>query len=629
MECIKLIIMKKNILCFCILFSIFSCKKNVETDNTAPLNKEEVTLRPNVFIMDSTVFRLNSDSVLIKQNKFEFILINNTIPTYKIGDIIVIATNDGYIQKIASITNSTGKIMYTTTNVSMDEVIEHGSFSFNMNSDSLRVVQRGYTQNFSNTTLSGNSQYSLRLISGNVTFDPDWKLDFDFKKTSGLNKFELSCANSVLNADFDLLFSASGNLNINSIDTLKKLTKTFTKNIPVVIPGIPLPIPFPVKVVMDVRLLVRSNLNVSGVFSRTVNISSNNTFGVGVKYENNQWNGIYNFTPVTNFRVKQTSGLLGYNYDFYLYPEISFKLYNVAGPYASVAVRSNINENMSISGDRDQNAYTWLQTTIGAKATILGRTLFDYSRMWNTDSLKYNAPFEIKRISGDGQIGQANQNLPLPIKVRILDSKGDSLSNVPVYFNVTSGGGSVSAVKVFTDINGYAETMWRIGSQSAMIQYLSVSAKKANGTLIKDAPLDFAASALASTASIVGRWKITGYGNNFGINYFSTSMPACEKDNVITYTFLNGIYKVELDEGVSKCNTGDPQTYAPKTLLSNPIIGNDINTYSGSRFGGNRVFELYDTPAVNITTLNQTTLQLMYEADTPANTFWTITYTRQ
>jgi hypothetical protein len=123
----------------------------------------------------------------------------------------------------------------------------------------------------------------------------------------------------------------------------------------------------------------------------------------------------------------------------------------------------------------------------------------------------------------------------------------------------------------------------------------------------------------------LGKWKITGYINNKGYDYFNTTMPACEKDNIITYSTGN---VVTLDEGNIKCNSGDPQMFSKTIIIPNPILNDDINTYSGSRFDDEVGFiNLSATPAREVILLNQTTFKLYYES--PAGTFWTITYTRQ
>lgn len=59
-----------------------------------------------------------------------------------------------------------------------------------------------------------------------------------------------------------------------------------------------------------------------------------------------------------------------------------------------------------------------------------------------------------------------------------------------------------------------------------------------------------------------GKWMITGYINDMGQDEYS-SMPACEKDNVITYDK----YTVSVDEGTFKCDPTDPQRFSSTFTL--------------------------------------------------------------
>lgn len=112
-------------------------------------------------------------------------------------------------------------------------------------------------------------------------------------------------------------------------------------------------------------------------------------------------------------------------------------------------------------------------------------------------------------------------------------------------------------------------------------------------------------------SSIVGKWKITGYTYGNGTDYFNTTMPLCEKDNLITYTSAN---KVSIDEGGTKCDLADPQTVTETYTIS--TNGININTYGGT--------EGDDLDDFEIILLNTTTLKLK---DTYGNNL--ITYLRQ
>ncbi len=160
----------------------------------------------------------------------------------------------------------------------------------------------------------------------------------------------------------------------------------------------------------------------------------------------------------------------------------------VVGPYASFGLRELVQGSATIpSNDWDFYAGAWLQTVVGARAGIFSKSIVDKNVEWNTDTISYQTPDKLQRISGDNQTGTAGDFLSLPLKVRVLDSKGASQTKVQVSFKVTAGGGSVETASMLTDQDGYAQTRWKLGSQN-VIQTVEATVKKADGSLIKDAP---------------------------------------------------------------------------------------------------------------------------------------------
>lgn len=100
-------------------------------------------------------------------------------------------------------------------------------------------------------------------------------------------------------------------------------------------------------------------------------------------------------------------------------------------------------------------------------------------------------PEKIEIKSGNKQHGRLNTSLPIPIKVRIMDSKRDPMQ-ATVYFEVKAGGGSVSTQSIQTDNNGYAQTNWKLGVQDTT-QILQVKARKADGQFLEN-PVEFLAT---------------------------------------------------------------------------------------------------------------------------------------
>ena len=72
-------------------------------------------------------------------------------------------------------------------------------------------------------------------------------------------------------------------------------------------------------------------------------------------------------------------------------------------------------------------------------------------------------PSSWRRVSGDDQVGETGRELPDPIVVRVHDAEGIGVEGVTVAFEVTGGGGSLSASSDVTDPDGLASVSWTMG----------------------------------------------------------------------------------------------------------------------------------------------------------------------
>ncbi|MEJ7809014.1 MAG: Ig-like domain-containing protein [Gemmatimonadaceae bacterium] len=90
-------------------------------------------------------------------------------------------------------------------------------------------------------------------------------------------------------------------------------------------------------------------------------------------------------------------------------------------------------------------------------------------------------------VSGNGQSGVANAQLPSSLVVRVTDAAGNGVSGASVTWSVVSGGGTVSPSVVTTDAGGMASVRWTLGPQQGQ-----QSVRASVGTL---APVTFTASA--------------------------------------------------------------------------------------------------------------------------------------
>lgn len=70
-------------------------------------------------------------------------------------------------------------------------------------------------------------------------------------------------------------------------------------------------------------------------------------------------------------------------------------------------------------------------------------------------------------VSGDGQTGLANTELPDALVVEVLNDKGHPVRDQLVNFRVVSGGGSVFAGSSLTNRDGEAREWWTLGASGA------------------------------------------------------------------------------------------------------------------------------------------------------------------
>lgn len=487
---------KKFALLFTVtLVLIASCSKDGgdETleEHTTPI------LKDNVIIIDAGNLQLDLTQTQLDNGIYQFTA-TGVIPTIASGNVIIGDQGEGFIRKVTSSVVNGNTITLQTTDGSMSDVFKEGGFDFTLDMSEMQNKDNlsGFSHTITDQPIYQQGPLSIVLNSGQIDFSPNWNFDFDFD-TSGINKFEISANNATLDANFTATVTASQSVTLleNSSSVLPgaiPYKKTFTKLVPAVLLGVPVVVP--IKVVMQLDLILDYSASINAAITRQAKFTSNTTFNLGVNYSDEQWNNINSFAQTNNFTLLQRTGNAVATINLALTPKVSFKLYGKIGPYAHVGLMEKISGSVaSPSLDWDFQADVWLKSKVGINdVSILGYNLQGYNKIWETDKLSYVTPYKLEKVSGDNQSGNLGQQLTAPIKVRIVDNLDHIQSNVPVYFTVTGGGGTVQTASMLTDANGFAETLWTLGTSGT--QTLNVFAKKANGTALINSPLSFSAT---------------------------------------------------------------------------------------------------------------------------------------
>ncbi|MCH8145624.1 MAG: Ig-like domain-containing protein, partial [Gemmatimonadetes bacterium] len=134
---------------------------------------------------------------------------------------------------------------------------------------------------------------------------------------------------------------------------------------------------------------------------------------------------------------------------------VSFSVTSGGGSFS--AASSNTNSSGQASSD-------WtLGTTSGAQ---VARVSVTSNTSINTDfsaTADADVPAALTLVGGDMQTGLVSQLLANPIEVKVEDQFGNGVSNQPVTFSITSGGGSQGTTDANTGADGLASTTWTLG----------------------------------------------------------------------------------------------------------------------------------------------------------------------
>jgi|GEM_PF-5900084 len=497
----KILIMKNKYLLLLRIFlflllslSLITCKKGNNdagsTPTTPPVADTGNLLNKNVVVIDSTKLILTSDTSQLNKGHLEYSIVGDA-PIINVSDIIVGATNGGYIRRVSSISQQQNKITIESKQGTMEDVFKNANFNFTTGMEGLKEarIMSDYSFDISGVNLYKNGPVTIKLNKGLITVGGEWNFNFDFKD-SRLQTFLLENKNASFKGQFDFTVTADNTFDIvDTTVTLKRIAKYYTQ---FVLVGL---VPVPVVIYMELELRGNLSASVRSRVDETFSINTNTSMDVGLSYANSQWQNIFTKNSSSSLSINSFNDSIQAKINLGIVPYISFRLYRVAGPYASFGLRELVKGDVSLpAGNWDFYAGAWLQTVVGAKAGIFSKAWVDYNKEWNTDTFYYQTPYKIEKVLGDNQTGTANEFLSEPLKVRVLDNNGHSQSKVPVYFSVTAGGGSVETPTILTDKDGIAQTRLKIGDQN-VVQTVEAKIKLGDDNLIIIGPVEFAASA--------------------------------------------------------------------------------------------------------------------------------------
>ena len=483
--------MKKNtssifVLAIAAVFFVFaSCNKLSKatvSGVTLPVTPDSIVLKSRVIVIDSTKLVLISTADQISQGTYVYTS-GSGFPSFSAGDIIIGITGQGYLRNVTGVVNQTNEVELSTTQARLEDVFQQANINFRTDvSNLMRTTDNGYTYTFNNTALYNDGNASATITSGSISINPNWNFNMQFQNGS-MTGFSAICQNGTLTANVQMNVTSASPDNINAVNTLNPVsgrTIIWFGQLPIVM-------------TTNLAFVASVSGNVTGSVNRTLSYTNNDTYVLGDVYSGGNWQNQYNFAHTSTFNAS-ASAAAGVNVACNIVPQMTVMIYGVACPSSAIALNSFENGNVATSSsDWDYSAGLTLQQSFNVSAAVLGYSVPDNTNSWSSDTVVYKTPYKIIKVSGDGQIGTAYQYLAQPIVVQVVDNNGNAQANVPVYFSVTSGGGSLSTYTVMTNSGGYAQTNWQIGNPSTAAQNVQAVVRMANGVQISGSPISFLA----------------------------------------------------------------------------------------------------------------------------------------
>lgn len=467
-----------------IIFFADACKKKpVVTD------PEVLELRSNVRIISTTGLVLNLAASNLPGGVYVYQNFGSN-PRIQVGDILVSGDGDGYIRKVTSITINGNTYTFNTTQGTLEDVFKKGHLIFDFD---LNFIVAGKNAGIVDTILERNiyqsTDLNVLMRSAQLRYAPVFNFVFLFD-SSGLNTFDLSTKNASYSSTVWARVDAAQEVPLqNRTDTLRKYTKIAVKwNL---VSGFPTP----VVVRLDLYWLAQYSISTATPVSNTFLTTSmgNQSFNAG--FAAGQWDSDHTFNPTLNMTTTQPPATNNVAVNMTCRPVLAFKIMGVPGPLTTTGLTSDIASRVATgSGDWDLTGQAFNETTLGINTTVFSSKIPSFpEEKWETGKTSFNTPHQIVKASVDSVRTPEKQPLANPVRVRVLDSKGTPARNVPVYFNIATGNGSVNPATTMTDQNGYAQTSWRLGDRLVPMQKMEARAKRGDLSEIVNSPLTFTA----------------------------------------------------------------------------------------------------------------------------------------
>lgn len=342
--------------------------------------------------------------------------------------------------------------------------------------------------NFDGTKLYDENGIKATL-DGNIIFKPNVVGDVDIDWWGReITNAKIGVDNASLNFKSKLTIEASASGTFEREDI--KLGPALHTNLVIVIGGVPTLIQIKTQLNFGVKVIASGDATYVNEFEKTYKVNA------GVKYESGMWNNYFDESETSAMHHNLTvKGSVTTSLD--LGPIIYFTINGLAGPYVDTKMTSDLTLCASTQNLQDFNwqadAYLGAKLTLGIHSYMFKKELFDFHKTWENRKLfneKY--PYMLEYISGNNQQYTIGTPLEVPLKIRMLSMYGIPANGILTTFEALDNCGNVSQSQVFTDADGYAETIFTPSASGKC--RIQVSAKDCDFNQLQNTPFVFLVS---------------------------------------------------------------------------------------------------------------------------------------
>ena len=314
---------------------------------------------------------------------------------------------------------------------------------------------------------TSDKELVLSVEDAYLSLTPNLVFDMDYTFPAKLKNVMFGLDNAVFEYNYKTSLKIKAPVYI--VDPIKKKVVGITKYI-VFMAG---PVPVVVTANFDIEATLKASANAEVEVNNTVNHRKTFTAivaGETVNSLNLVTSSVEQTTEDSNFLLQ---GSL--TSEFKIGLDVSCRLYDVVGPFFKVPFKVESELCFNNQGNWDLDVKFGAEGSIGANAEILGNKFFDFRYdLFKRDFEHLEIPQKLELLSGNYQFANPNEQLPLPLVYKVVDSWGRNSPFVPIRFQLESGNGSVDEPLLTTNSNGLAKVYWTLGNQPLGILKASV-----------------------------------------------------------------------------------------------------------------------------------------------------------